>query len=123
MLGEWFPAHGLLSWGYQRGEAGCRADRLGSKKETLHKKRQGTYQKKIMCIISVGILDKYGMAEAIEIVSGKKPKQAVPADWVGEFDDEGNAAFHLPWEEGNPLIDPFKKGYRLLRRGEIWRDS
>ncbi len=76
-----------------------------------------------MCLVSEGILGKYVMAEAWEIVMGKKPNQAVPKDWIGEFDDGGNAAFYLFGEEANPRIDPFRKGYCLLRDTESRFDS
>ncbi len=59
------------------------------------------------------------MAEAYEIVLGRKPGQSVPGDWVGEFDEAGNAAFHLAWEKGNKNIDPKQFGYLVLRGAEI----
>jgi hypothetical protein len=72
-----------------------------------------------MCLISEGIMAKYGIREAREIVLGLKPNQAVPKDWIGEFDEEGNAAFHLAGEKENKSIDPKQFGYSVLRDAEI----
>jgi hypothetical protein len=68
-----------------------------------------------MCLISDGIMAKYGIREAREIVLGLKPNQAVPEDWVGEFDGNGNVAFHLSGEDGNPQIEIVKRGYMVFR--------
>lgn len=70
-------------------------------------------------MISEGIIAKYGIREAREIVLGLKPNQAVPKDWIGEFDDDGNAAFHLTGEKGNKNIDPKQCGYSILRDTKI----
>jgi hypothetical protein len=72
-----------------------------------------------MCLISDGIIAKYGTREAREIVLGLKPNQAVPEDWVGEFDETGNAAFRLAGEQGNNNVDPNQPGYSILRDSEI----
>jgi hypothetical protein len=68
-----------------------------------------------MCLISEGIMTMYGIRDAREIVLGMKPNQAVPKDWIGEFDEDGNAAFHLVGEKGNKSINPILPGYSILR--------